>query len=838
MKRILSLALCLVLLLGVLALSAAASAESSPAADDTSYTIEYMADDGFYRVVNPNGGARLSYTTLDLIEVQDGGYTYAFKDLDADGELDPYEDWRLDPEIRAADLTSKLSLARKAGLMLHPNDESTTDGTLTEKNLVILDEVGARFILDNSLAVSGVPLWNNAVQAHLEETDEFSIPLNLSSDPKNTSSNAALEVDYSEGYLTIYKDEGYSAWPGNLGVAATFDPSWALVYGQIASAEYRAMGIGTSLSPQMDLATEPRWTRFSGTFGEGSILAGDMAAAFVHGFQSTWDGVGADAEDLGWGKDSSATMVKHYPGDGAAEGGREAHSYTGKYNVYPGMNLMEHVSVFAAVMDIEGSKTGGAAAVMPSYSIAIDKNGNAISENVASGYSGYKLLTILRGQLGFTGLICCDWNIDADGFTPHGVENLTYIERHLLALENGLNQFGGSQSALANLYAYDMGVIKYKDTAVLLSDGSALFNTAAEAGDGEERMDAIFSESAQKALEVSFKIGLFEDPYICKAESEATLTNTETKAISYECQKASVVMVKNSGSVISDNGGEKKTIYVPLTAAGGSGEASGSGSDEAGGTGYAVANRDVLEAYFNVVTDEVGPDGTLIRRTDFRDVDFALCVMSGTTTSGYISSKVDLDGSDGTIDNGYYPISLQYGEYYADPAFVRPVPLGLDSEEEVAWIEAGGEAGGSRYYGGKTAQGNTSQIEKLAELRDIVGDLPIVVYMQLGNPVVFSDVEPYADAILIGFSISQNAAYEVIGGWYEPNGLLPCQMPANMETVETQFEDVAFDMECYVDADGNAYDYAFGMNWSGVISDWRTGTYGRGAYADSPFASH
>ncbi len=828
MKRVLSMALCLVLLIGVTALPASASGESGR------YAVEYMADDGFYRVTNPNGGARLSYTTLQLLEEKDGGYTYAFKDMDSDGELDPYEDWRLDPETRAADLVSKLSLERKAGLMLHPNDESTTDGSLTEKNLVILDEVGARFILDNSLAVSGVPLWNNAVQAHLEETDEFSIPLNLSSDPKNTSSNAALEVDYSEGYITVYKDEGYSAWPGNLGVAATFDPDWALVYGQIASAEYRAMGIGTALSPQMDLATEPRWTRFSGTFGEGSLLAGDLAAAFVHGFQSTWDGVGTDAADLGWGKDSSATMVKHYPGDGAAEAGREAHSYTGKYNVYPGGNLMEHVSVFAAVMDIEASKTGGAAAVMPSYSIAIDKNGNAISENVASGYSGYKLLTILRGQLGFTGLICCDWNIDSDGFTPHGVENLTYIERHLLALENGLNQFGGSQSALANLYAYDMGVIKYQDTAVHLSDGSALFNTAQQIGDGEERMDAIFNESAQKALEVTFKVGLFEDPYICKAESQATLTNAETKAISYECQKASVVMVKNSGGVISDNGGVKKTIYVPLTAAGASGEASGSAS----GAEYTVANRDVLEAYFNVVTDEIGPNGELIRRTDFKGVDFALCLMSGTTTSGYISSKVDLDGSDGTLDNGYYPVSLQYGEYYADPAVVRPVPLGLDSQEELAWVAAGGESGGSRYYGGKTAQGNNSQIEKLAELRDIVGDTPIVVYMQLGNPVVFSEVEPYADAILIGFSISKNAAFEVIGGYYEPNGLLPCQMPANMATVETQFEDVAFDMDCYVDADGNTYDYAFGLNWSGVISDWRVETYGRGAYVDSPYASH
>ncbi|MCI7813307.1 MAG: glycoside hydrolase family 3 N-terminal domain-containing protein [Lachnospiraceae bacterium] len=798
------------------------------------YTVEYMEEDGFYRVTNPNGGARLSYTTLELLEVEEDGVTYAFKDLDKDGELDLYEDWREDAQTRAEDLVSKLSVERMAGLMLHPNDETTTDGTLTEKNLVLTDEQGVRFILDNNLSVDGVPLWNNAMQAHLEETDEFSIPINVSSDPKNTVNG---------GRETVFTEAGYSAWPGNLGVAATFDPQWALTYGQIASQEYRAMGITTALSPQVDLATEPRWTRFSGTFGEGSKLAGEMAAGYVWGFQSTWDGVGADAEDLGWGEDSVVTMIKHFPGDGAAEAGREAHNNYGKYNVYPGDNMAEHYSVFEAAFNIEESLTGGAKAVMPSYSIAIDQYGNSIGAGVASGYSSYKLTDILRGELGYDGLICSDWNITANIGTCWGVENLTMIQRHLLAIEAGLNQFGGSNTAIANIKAYEMGILKEEETGVYLSTGNALWCTEDGLGDGEETMYQKFFDSAVECVKLSFYTGLFDDPYICKAEGTEALNNAEYKETAYQCQLASVVMLKNKGNVISETAqGEKKTVYVPMTytpereqrsfGPGGSGEA----TIIPASIDVAFSNMETLSQFFEVVTDEINPDADmdhlteedLIRRTDFTGVDFALTAISGPVTGGYNQNLVDLDGSDGSIDNGYYPISLQYGEYYADPDVVRDHPLGLDADEELEWIEAGGEEGTSRYYGGKFAQNNDqSTLEGITQLRQNVGDLPIVVYAKLSNPACFYEFEPMVDGIIVGFAISDKAAIEVISGNYEPSGLLPCQMPANMEMVETQYEDVPFDMECHVDTEGNVYDYAFGLNWSGVIDDWRVEEYGR-----------
>ena len=69
------------------------------------------------------------------------------------------------------------------------------------------------------------------------------------------------------------------------------------------------------------------------------------------------------------------------------------------------------------------------------------------------------------------------------------------------------------------------------------------------------------------------------------------------------------------------------------------------------------------------------------------------------------------------------------------------------------------------------------------------------------------------------------AVLDVIVGRFSPVGLLPIQMPADMKTVEEQQEDVAFDMICYRDSEGHVYDFGFGMNFDGVISDERTRKY-------------
>ena len=105
-----------------------------------------------------------------------------------------------------------------------------------------------------------------------------------------------------------------------------------------------------------------------------------------------------------------------------------------------------------------------------------------------------------------------------------------------------------------------------------------------------------------------------------------------------------------------------------------------------------------------------------------------------------------------------------------------------------------------------------------------MGEKPVVVIVNAGKPFV-PEFEPYSDAILVSFGCQNQALLELISGRSEPSALLPMQLPADMKTVELQKEDVPFDMECYVDADGNAYDFAFGLNWSGRIDDARVAKY-------------
>ena len=106
-----------------------------------------------------------------------------------------------------------------------------------------------------------------------------------------------------------------------------------------------------------------------------------------------------------------------------------------------------------------------------------------------------------------------------------------------------------------------------------------------------------------------------------------------------------------------------------------------------------------------------------------------------------------------------------------------------------------------------------------------MGNKPVIVSVKVAKPMVFSEIEESAAAILVHMGVQDQALMEIITGAVEPSGLLPFQMPADMLTVEAQFEDVPRDMTPYTDSQGNTYDFAFGLNWKGVIDDERVKKY-------------
>ena len=734
---------------------------------------------------NP-GGPLLGYTRVKLIE-KDGLY---FKDMDGTGELKPYEDWRLTPEERAEDLASRLSMEEIAGLMLYSAHQSipsrgsrhfgvSTYGgrefdesgakswELTDQQKKFLKEDNVRHVLATTFESPEVAArWNNEMQAFCEG-EGFSIPVNTSSDPRHGS-------DFSAEY-NMGAGGDISLWPEPLGLATTFDPEVARRFGQVASQEYRALGIATALSPQVDLATEPRWSRFMGTFGEGVELDTDMARAYCDGFQTSY----GDREIRdGWGYDSVNAMVKHWPGGASGEGGRDAHYAYGKYAVYPGKNLETQMKPFTEGAFKLKEGTRKAAAVMPYYTIStgIDPSG----KNVGNSYSKYIIGDLLRGRFGYDGVVCTDWGVlkDISGHVDDfagkswGMETATEGRRHYAALEAGVDQFGGNNDKGPVLEAYEMGVKEH----------------------GEAAMTARFRLSARRLLLGFFRTGLFENPYLSVERTRAVVACEAFKKSGYDAQLRSMVLLKNQENQLPMARGKK--VYIPMRYRPASVNFFGMPIPESRDM---PIDPKIVGEYYTVVDSP-------------EEADFALCCISyANGGSGYSRADREAGG------NGYVPISLQYRPYTAKTARAESL-AGGDPLEDFT----------NRSYRGKTVTTlNESDLDMVLNARKAMGDKPVITVIRMSRPCVVAEFEPAADAILLHTGVEARAVMDMLSGQAEPSGLLPMQLPADMETVEEQCEDRELDMRCHVDTQGHAYDFAFGMNWSGVIDDDRVRKYGK-----------
>lgn len=743
------------------------------------------SDAGRIKIVRNKGGQTLAYSTSSGIKlITSGGF--AFKDLNRNEKLDPYEDWRLPAEERAKDLASRMSIQQIAGLMLYsahqaipanrgrfaatyqgrPFAESGAKASdLTDDQRRFLSEDNVRHVLVTTVQSPEIAAeWNNNVQ-ELCEGLGLGIPANNSSDPRHQT---VADAEYNAG------SGGFiSMWPGSLGMAATFDPELVRRYGQIVAREYRALGITTALSPQIDLATDPRWSRVSGTFGESPTLSADMARAYVDGLQTS---SGNKEISGGWGYESVNAMVKHWPGGGSGEGGRDAHYSFGKYAVYPGMNFLCHLLPFTEGGFKLSGKTKAASAVMPYYTISygIDTKNN---ENVGNSYSRYLITDLLRDKYSYDGVVCTDWGVTRDlqavdsfGTTPWGAEKLTVAQRHYKIIMAGVDQFGGNNEAGPVIEAYNMGVKEH----------------------GEKFMRARMERSAVRLLRNIFRLGLFENPYLDVAETKSIVGNPDYMKEGYAAQLKSIVLLKNKRGVLPIK--NAATVYVPKRFTPASRNIFG---DETPASLDYPVNISIVRKFFRVTDNPA-------------EADFALAVINSPDSgTGYDPADVKKGG------NGYVPISLQYGPYKA--VYARGTSIaGGDPLEKFS----------NRSYKGKSVSArNSAHLAMVLETRKAMKGKPVVVVANLSRPMVFGEFEREVDAIVATFDVQDQAFMEIIAGTAEPSGLLPLQMPADMKTVEEQKEDVPFDLKCYVDEMGHVYDFGYGLNWSGVIRDTRNSRY-------------
>ena len=409
----------------------------------------------------------------------------AFRDLNHNGRLDPYEDPKQSIDTRLDDLIARMTVEEKVGALLHMN--GPTAGELgsgraydvAKMTLAITKTHITSFITRLSVPPAEMADQNNAAQ-HIAESARLGIPVTISTDPRNHF-QAVLGASTAGG--------GFSLWPETLGFAALRDPARVRRFGDIVRSEYRAVGIHMALSPQADLASEPRWPRVTATFGSDPALVSKMVGAYVEGFQGGANGVT---------RNGVATVVKHWVGYGAEPEGFDGHNAYGSVAKLDNASFARHVAAF------DGAFAAKAAGIMPTYPIltGVTLNGKPL-EPVGAGFNAQLLDGLLRKEKHFGGLIVSDWAITNDcpeqcrapteqkpqGFAigmPWGVESLTVEQRFAKGLNAGIDQFGG--------------VADPEPLLAAVKDGSV----------SVARIDA----AVRRVLRLKFELGLFDNPYV------------------------------------------------------------------------------------------------------------------------------------------------------------------------------------------------------------------------------------------------------------------------------------------------------------------------------------
>lgn len=478
--------------------------------------------------------AQLGYRSAKIIKK--GGFI--FKDLNKNGKLDAYEDWRLPVDTRVQDLISKMSIEEKVGFMListtrlagdfsfqqnAPRAEITSgfneEDLKQEINMFsrkplpfpLLTASGTtkgvkerhlrHFILRANTSAKTMAEWSNNLQALCEDS-RLGIPAIVASNPRNH-----ITVDASIG-LSVGTTV-FSRWPGELGLAAMNDLKMTRTFAEIAAKEWAAVGLRKGYMYMADLATEPRWQRIEGTFGENADLAAGMMREIVLGFQGNK-----------LGPQSVALTTKHFPGGGPQVEGQDPHFEWGKDQHYPGKMFDYHLKPFQAAID------AGTSAIMPYYAKPIGTQ----YEELAFAYNKAILKDLLRDKLGFKGIINSDTG--PIEMMPWGVENLSILERYQKAIECGVDLFSGSGDPAQLLEVVKKGMVS----------------------------EARINESIARLLKEKMDLGLFENPYVEVAVAEKTVGNVEFQKQADLAFRKSIILLRNNAKLLPL--AKKTKVYV------------------------------------------------------------------------------------------------------------------------------------------------------------------------------------------------------------------------------------------------------------------------------------
>lgn len=595
---------------------------------------------------------------------------YQFRDLNDNGKLDPYEDWRLSAEERADNLLSMMDADQKAAQMVHLTLVTKKDSWFSKNN------VGFALVYEYVF---------EAGESDEEEEEEEAEPLtDAQNAARRTNEIQELSESSALGIPVIFSmdTEAGAAFvrsatflPDEINQGAANDPETVARLNEVLKEELMAIGVRMALSPDADLMTDPRWGRNQECYSEDTETVQTLIASAVKALQG----------ENGLNADSVIATVKHFPGAGAQQNGVDGSPLTISED-----SLELHLAGFKAAIE------AGAAAVMPyGYSTVPYLGGDAVDNS--ADQSAAVMTDLLRGQLGYEGIIQTDWGLNFVGATLAGADIL-----------------GGA------------GV---RSTAQLV----------------DEVNEAMLTTACRRILIAKFRMGLFENPYVDESKADEIIGSEAHRAVAKEAATKSFTLVK-------------------------------------------YENAEALTGKQFIVAGELAAD--------------VRCLNSGWTAK----EPVELTGTT-ILEALQAKAGAENVTYIAEAA---EVPADLTGVTAVVVV---GEKSGTHdpAWGASTLEFPEEQTALINALDKAGANVVAVVVMN--RAYVLTPVADAADTVLLvyrpGVTEGASAVADCLFGESAISGRLPFQIPASMDQVLAQREDMPKDIE------NPLYEYGFGIDAEG-----------------------
>ncbi|MEX5748039.1 glycoside hydrolase family 3 N-terminal domain-containing protein [Massilia sp. X63] len=684
----------------------------------------------------------------------------AFRDANGDGRLDPYEDWRLSPERRVADLLPRMTREQKAGMMLIDTLNAGCAGSLADSKAAdyVKAQKMTRFILRNvagpkpdvcdgsvkpsrggfTVTPRQLAEFHNAVQA-MAENEPLGIPALFKDNQRNHYNNdPRFGISGGAGAFTEF--------PREAGIAAaalgTGDMAPVRALTDVMGAEFRAVGLRGVYGYMADLATEPRWYRISEAFTENADLNADIMRALVGGLQ------GGPLSP----RSSVALTMKHFPGGGPQEQGLDPHYSFGKGQVYPGGNFGYHLKPFKAAID------AGLEAVMPYYGVPVKVTYEGVTyDQLGFAFNRQIVTDLLREKLGFKGYVNSDTGIINE--RAWGLEGKSVPERAATAINAGVDVLSGFNENKVILDLVDRGLVK------------------------QERVD----EAVRRLLLVQFRLGLFENPYVDAAGVDGIIGKAEHRAAGLQVQKQSIVLLQNR-----EQGAAR---LLPL-ASGKRVYTMGMGKADVEAYGYKVTDGNYTAP--GARPSAAGHDVAIIRVQVTNPMR---------TTLAYRTRQMGADAG---------KLNPRTGKVWGfeDPCVSHPAhnPKCVDDMGMLFGGPFPWEA--DRLSFTTMAASESWQISpSLADIQAVmreVGAERTVLAIYFRQPYVLDEASGFrkAGAVLATFGVTDLALLDVVSGRFKPQGKLPFALANKLEAIVNKQSDVPG----YPAAD-TLYPYGFGLGY-------------------------